>query len=303
MGFAANQGGTCAVAAMRRLVHRSDARPLIGFLLATSVGGLVCLPVAWLLGGRAHLPVVADVGVGLLTGSALLGVGAFVNGACLLGSLWRLGNGESRLLALPLGLSFGYLVATRLAPFLLPAGRAAPRPSFGIADLLLVGAFLLIALAALVWLSSREGDLPPGRWRLTTSMIVIGASGALLFAVQPGWSYADAIRRGVAPPMLMMLAGSGGLVAALATVVGAITSAATSRAFALHRPRFRDIARSVVGGSLMAFGAALVPGGNDALLLAGIPSGSASAMVAFATMNATILLLVAIGSVRTVGNH
>lgn len=40
----------------------------------------------------------------------------------------------------------------------------------------------------------------------------------------------------------------------------------------------------------MALGASLIPGGNDTLLLAAIPSGTLSGLVAYLVMSVTVLL-------------
>ena len=41
------------------------------------------------------------------------------------------------------------------------------------------------------------------------------------------------------------------------------------------------MAREALGGGLMAAGAVMIPGGNDALLVYGLPSGSPHAIVAY----------------------
>jgi MFS family permease len=294
MGYAANQGGTCGVMAMREIVEERRVHLFVGFLIATAASGLLYLPLTWATHEQAHLVGGVAVGVALLAGATLLGIGAFVNGACLLGSLWRLGNGELRLLALPGGLATGYLAALHLAPRLLPHARANPFATPHLGALVFVAAFAPMLAASWLWLRGREAHQPP-RWRLSVAMLVLGVAGALLYVLQPGWTYADAVRRGVAPPMVMMLAGWGGLIAAALTVAGALASAIRAGSFALVVPTASAVARTLAGGAMMAAGASLIPGGNDALLLAAIPAGTLSGLAAYMMMNAVVLGLTWIG--------
>jgi uncharacterized protein len=115
----------------------------------------------------------------------------------------------------------------------------------------------------------------------------------LLYVLQPGWSYADAVRRGVEPVMAMMTASWSGAIAALMTVFGAIVSATRLRVFNPARPSVADIARSLGGGVLIAIGATMIPGGNDTLLLASVPAGSVSGAIAFTVMTGVVVGVVA----------
>ena len=121
-------------------------------------------------------------------------------------------------------------------------------------------------------------------------MLVFGTCGALLYASRPGWGYADAVQRGFRGAPMAMVAGEGtGL--ALLTVAGSIGATLLAGRFVAKLPSAGDLARSILGGTLMAFGAARVPGGNDSLLLAAVPSGSISGMVAYLVMTVTVFVL------------
>lgn len=288
VGHAANRGGTCAVAASRQLVTRRSAGLLLGFLLATAIAGLVSLPLAWLTGRGTSLPGSAPIGGMLLIGAVLLGIGASINGACLLGSLWRLGNGEVRLLALPFGLALGTCLANRLGLGV----RLAPNPNTapGSDALPLIGLSLVMALMLFPMLGDADGR------PIRRAMVVLGLGGALLYGLAPGWTYAEAVQRVVLPPM--MNAGSLLLAATACTVAGAVVSAKQAGSLVLQRPDLAGTARALAGGLLMALGAALVPGGNDKLLLSSVPTGSASAVLAFAMMSSVILLIEAVSHQR-----
>ncbi len=293
IGYSINQGGTCGVAAARDLVERRQVDLFAGFAVATGVAGMVCLPVTWFTGAGAHLGDMAAIGPRLFVGAVLLAWGAVLNDACLLGSLWRLGNGELRLLALPVGLATGFTIAIKipggLSPHLTPSTLSQP----GVAGFSVVagsGLVLTFALFVLKRHELRQSD----RWPLAVAMTLLGATGALLYIVQPGWSYADAVRRGVSPAMAMMAYGWGGAIAALLTAAGAMISAIRLGAFRPRWPTFCGVARSLSGGILMAIGATMIPGGNDTLLLASVPSGSLSGAVAYTVMTLVVVAMIAL---------
>lgn len=290
LGFAVNRGGTCAVAAMEDLTHRGAADRLIGLAVAAGAAGLVCLPLAWALGPRAQLAGDAPIGVALIAGGVLMGVGAVINRTCLLGSLWRLGNGELRLLALPLGLALGYALMTRVLPQLLPARQpnVFATPDWRAAAVILPSLLLLVVAAASLW---RRAAKDRSGHPLLQPMLMLGIAGAILYLLQPGWSYADAVRREVAPLMVMMIATPAGLMAVAATLAGAGFSAWRAGTVRIERPTLIEVARTLAGGVCMAAGASLIPGGNDSLLLATIPAGNASGLVGFGVMTVTVFVL------------
>ena len=290
VGFSVGQGSTCAVTAGKQVVFEGRFRLLAGFLVASGAAGMVCLPLAWSLGMRAGLPPETAVAGSLVAGAALLAMGALVNDACLFGTLARIALGEVRFLGVPVGLAIGYWAAAATG-----IGRAHVTPNlFGHpspAGIGLVVVSALLVLGAFVGLA-RAGDRgAPGRWSLRTAMVVLGGSGALLFVLTPGWTYADAIRRAVQAgteraPMANV---APALLAGTATLSGAIIAGVIARSFRLQWPTGPLLGRSVAGGALMAAGAVLVPGGNDNLLLWSVPGASVSGLVAYVAMTALII--------------
>jgi hypothetical protein len=293
IGHAVGQASTCAVTAAKEIVHHRRARLLAGFLVASGVAGLLCLPLAWTVGMRAGLPPEAGIGGVLIGGALLLAAGALVNDACLFGTLARLSQGEVRFLGVPVGLFIGYALVTtsELEPVTLSSNLFG-RPSAP-AILLIVASAVLLATGWAVL--NRGGDAgSPGRWRLRTSMLVLGGAGALLFVLTPGWTYSEAVRQGVQEfggtmPMAHTLAA---ILTGLATLAGALTAGVASGSFILTRPAVGCVCRSISGGALMAIGAAWVPGGNDHLLLWSVPGGSVSGLVAYLVMSGAILAAV-----------
>lgn len=306
VGFSVGQGSTCAVSAAKEVFEERRAHLLAGFALAAGVAGLICLPLSWSLMGPVHLAGEMAIGLPLFAGAALLGLGAVVNDACLFGTLSRISKGEVRFLAVPVGLALGFAVADVAG--LRGAGSGSPnrlgQPSI-VGYAAVAGFGLLFGFA---WLSlKRAGDAAaPDRWSLRTAMIVLGIGGALLFAIEPGWTYADELKRDVAIRPLMVMLGAGaigwtGTAVAVATLAAASAAGFVARHFRFSRPDARGIARSFVGGAVMGIGSVLVPGGNDTLLLWSLPAATMSGILAYAIMTAVVFVLMAIlhrGSLR-----
>ncbi len=291
MGFSINQGSTCSVTAAKQLVYKREMTMLAGFAVAVGVAGLICLPLAWSLGDAAHVMRDPGVSATVLLGAVLLGVGAVLNDACLLGTLARLGDGEIRFLGLPVGLAAGFALAERHITAV-PAAAVANRfTHFGIAGAALVVTFAVLLVAVWRWLGAGARVVRHHEWPLRAAMVVLGACGALLFSLAPGWTYADAVRRSVGSGASMTMLGLGAIVAAFAALAGAIASGVRSRSFRYKAPRASTVARSVAGGAVMAIGATLIPGGNDALLLASVPAGTIGGTAAFVVMSITVPLL------------
>ncbi|MFN6146191.1 MAG: YeeE/YedE thiosulfate transporter family protein, partial [Planctomycetota bacterium] len=125
-GFAIQRGNTCTVVAVRELLHKRDPRRLLAILHAMAwVAGLAAC--SGLLFDQP-LPAAAVAASGaVVAGGVLLGLGAIVNGACAIGAIARIGNGEWAWLATLPGLLVGAL-AWRLVPAALAPRAIAAQP-------------------------------------------------------------------------------------------------------------------------------------------------------------------------------
>ena len=61
----------------------------------------------------------------------------------------------------------------------------------------------------------------------------------------------------------------------------------------LKWPTIEDIVRRTLGGILMGLGALLIPGGNDTLLMVGLPMGAWQAALAYVLFVASVAALIA----------
>ena len=258
----------------------------VGFVAASAAAGLVAIPLTWSGTLNATLTPSTSVNVFLLIGAIAFGFGAFINDTCLLGSLARLGDGEMRLLAMPVGLAIGILAADLSRP-----GSVATWTSFiaspsisGVATLLALAVVLGLALAFV--LTNNASRKRPG-WAFGASMIGLGITGGLLYALSPAWTIADLIQRGL--PLRMSPTGEVALVAVIASVAGAVTASFRQGRLRFQRPTATGIVRSICGGAMMGVGIGLIPGGNDALILAAVPTISPGGIIAYLAMTTTIV--------------
>lgn len=287
MGLIVNQSGTCLVSAAHELLHKRRAWRVGGLALAVMASTALLLPLSWMSSPALELPPVFSVELTLIIGAVLFGIGALVNDACLLGSLARSGNGEVRLVVLPVGLVAGFLLAERVR-----AGQHVGQPSvFSEPTSVSVTAYCLVVLVCIGLLAAfrraeRRQGVRPGSGR---RMALIGATAGLLFAIEPRWTLASLVDS--------VVTGSAGTVAymtVLTTLAGSVVASQRFGTFKFERPTAWALARTLVGGGLMGAGVVLMPGGNDSLLLQSLPGASLSAFVALTLMMAAILLPMAV---------
>jgi uncharacterized protein len=110
----------------------------------------------------------------------------------------------------------------------------------------------------------------------------------LLNTQHPGWSYSkpvNALATGELHQLSLPLAMS-----SLATFAGAISSSLLAGGFRWARFSALRLLRCLLGGTLMAGAAAMVPGGNDTLLLWAIPGLALYGLVAYGLMLGTIFV-------------
>ena len=108
MGFAIQRGATCTVAAVDEAVTKRSFRRLASIVEASLwvLGGLL---IAQSLHWLGTMPGGYAVGWVTVLGGALLGLGAYVNRACVFGAIARLGSGEWAYVMTPVGFYVGCL--------------------------------------------------------------------------------------------------------------------------------------------------------------------------------------------------
>jgi toxin CptA len=290
MGFAIQRGATCTVAAVDEVVSEGSFRRLAALFEAALwvAGGLLVAQAAHLL---PKMPPGYAVGLWTIVGGALLGLGAFVNGACVFGAIARFGSGEWAYLVTPVGFYVGCVSVPVLfgppAAQKLTNGSPVLQAPVWLAMLFL--AFVAWRIGRPLVAGARAGRLraavASNVWSPHAATTVIGVTFLVMLLLVGSWAYTD-----VLVELAHGMAGSLGArsLLLLALLLGAVLGGWTAGRFRSTRISGSQLLRCFAGGVLMGWGSLLIPGGNDGLILVGMPLLWPYAWLAFATMCATI---------------
>ncbi len=288
MGFAIQRGATCTVAAVEEVVTRQGAGRLIALVEASAwvAGGLL---IAHRLHWLAQAPTGYAVTGWTFAGAVLLGLGAFVTRACVFGAIARLGSGDWAYAATPLGFYLGCLSMAAVFAPAAPHGLGAS-PVFIAAPAatawLIMGLFAWRIATPLLGHRGMLRELLGRRlWSPHAATIVIGLAFLVMLILAGAWAYTDVLADLANGMPHDVLARSLLLMCLLA---GAIVGGWTAGRLHFTRVRAASLARCLIGGVLMGWGSLLIPGGNDGLILVGMPLLWPYAWVAFMTMCLTI---------------
>jgi uncharacterized membrane protein YedE/YeeE len=294
LGFAAHRSSICTVRAVAEVLSARTGYMFASIAKSVLWVMLIALPVIWIAPAAG-----AGLGGWPLTAAALLGgfafgIGAAVNGACAYSTMARLVDGEGAMLVAIAGFALGVFGFASLAgsPWL---SRPTPTPAL-IGSL--IGWVALLSLPLLIWavyeavrLWRTRGSaglrhlILARQYRLSTAAVLIGGIGALVFLLLGNAGYSSTFELVIEGLLgTRPYPGAARWAVALCVLLGMLLSTLERRSFRLDlRPR-RAWWRNLVGGALMGFGVALAPGGNDVLVLYGLPSLSPHALPTFAAM-------------------
>lgn len=296
MGFAIQRGGTCLVAALDELVSKRSANRLLALGEASLLvaAGMV---VAQLLGVLPMAPWAFEPTGWTIVGGIVMGLGAYVAGACVFGAIARIGNGEPAYFLVPLGFFLGCVTALQLGMTRLP--HAATTHSLVLTQaLIFVGPLLLVAGWRL-WQTiqaARRGSFVTYVWSPHVATGVIGVTFVALLLLVGPWNYTDYLAE-AARHMITRATDRGMLL--LMLFVGALIGGWTGGRIKPVRPTASAIVRCLLGGVMLGFGGSLVPGANDGLILLGLPLLYPHAWLAFGSMFLTIVAALFLQERRT----
>lgn len=295
MGFAIQRGGTCLVAALDELVSKRRANRLIALAEASAL--VACgMVVAELAGVLPMAPHAFAVTGWTVVGGIIMGLGAYVAGACVFGAVARIGNGEPAYFLVPIGFFLGCLAAVGLGMSHLPQATEAHSVVLSQA-LIFVGPLLAIA-AWRLWhtvKAARGGQFAEYVWSPHVATAVIGVTFVILLLVAGAWNYTDYLAEAA---RLMTSRGFDRGLLLLALFGGALVGGWTAGRIKPVKPSWGSVARCLAGGILLGLGGSLVPGANDGLIMLGLPLLYPHAWVAFAGMLAAITLAFSLQNYR-----
>ncbi len=291
MGFAIQRGGTCLVAAVDELVSKHRASRLLALAEASAL--VACgMVVAALAGALPMAPHAFAVTGWTVVGGMIMGLGAYVAGACVFGAVARIGNGEPAYLLVPLGFFLGCVGAVQLGMSQLPQATGTHSVVLGNATLF-AGPLLAIAVWRL-WRAiraARRGQLADHVWSPHVATAVIGVTFVILLLVAGAWNYTDYLAEAA---RRMTSRGFDRGLLLLALFGGALIGGWTAARIKPVKPTLSSAGRCLAGGVLLGLGGSLVPGANDGLVLLGLPLLYPHAWVAFASMLVTIVAALAL---------
>lgn len=286
LGFALSRASTCTVAATERLVMRRRIDWLLGILVASSWAAITLFVLAGFSNMPLNLPTASGVTLTLLIGVGVMGLGAWLNGGCFIGSVGRISSGKLSFVFTFLGLAVARTLSVHQG---LPALEPLPRGARltledGWLYWILLGMFLALGVWSCIRLYRR-------RQQAIFALVVMGVAATLLFVTKADWSYEALIGRfvsgaGTTPDLLFELS-------VLALFVGAVLSSVLNQKFKVQLGGIRLILMNFCGGLLMGIGAIFVQSGNDTLLLWVMPSMALHGFVAYFGMVGVVAALIA----------
>lgn len=297
LGASAHRAGLCTVKAVAEVMTTRRAHILWSFLKA-SFWTLGILSIGVLFGAEPALSSRA-LSLSAIAGGVLFGIGAGLNGACSLSTVARLAEGHAVMLVTLAGWVLGLLamrgfasdLGTIVVPSVLPVWIVLP----GLAWMVWEGARLI----AMVFRNGRS-LFADGFWPLSIGVLILAVANSGLLLMDRPWSFTAtaicAVDAAVFAPCVH--SGTIWMVSAIALVT-MVVSAHARGSFRLRPIRVRPALRRLGAGSLMGMGAAMIPGGNDGLILFAIPALSPHALPAWLGIVAGIWL--ALATMRRLG--
>lgn len=295
LGFAAHRASICTVRAVAEIV---SART--GFMLA-SIGKsalwviALTVPFLWLVPAATAGINGWPITLSALAGGLLFGIGAAINGGCAYSTMSRLMDGEVRMAMSVGGFAAGIFTFLALVDLeWLARPKPAPALIGSVVNYALIVSVVLLAWALYevprVWrgrpkhLRVTDMILAP-QYRLSTAALLIGVASTVIFLLIGSPGYTITLQN-----LVQALAGYGKFPSAMRVVLllavlgGMLVSTLQRGSFYFDwRPQLSWL-RNIFGGALMGLGTAMLPGGNDALILYGVPSFSPHALPAYAAL-------------------
>ena len=298
MGLVSDRTNLCSVCAIKELVLNKQATILLSFIKIVLWVVGVSMAIEYLFSGSSTEDNSFAVSAQSLIGGLIFGIGAVMNDGCSLHTLVRLGRGNFGMAISIVGLLVGAMTCKAIllsVPGISLPSAMPPMTITGDLKNILTAAlilWILIELARLLrgfkFSEFKNRCLAPS-YKLSSAAALLGVANGILFTLVGTWAYSYTLVQGTAnwvfpdselyqaiPALLWFL-----FFAYLAGIV--ISSLVRRRLILATQPR-RQWLGYFFGGALMGVGAALVPGGNDVLLLNAIPGLASHAIPAYLAM-------------------
>ncbi|WP_272002738.1 YeeE/YedE thiosulfate transporter family protein [Roseovarius sp. ZX-A-9] len=277
LGVSAHRAGLCAVKAVAEVMTSGRGWILWSFLKAS----------LWVIGLTAIASMLTDgivlrhwpIGLIGVLGGLIFGLGAGANGACSFSTLVRLAEGHVVMLftlaGWPIGMAGVHLLWRDLhqTPVL--------AQSIPVWFLFFLGPWMLWEVLNILRRLRAEGwgQLRAAHWPLSLSIALLAIANFGILSLGTKWSFTSTMICAVrAAPLTGCANGAVLWLISAAAILGMAGSAALRGSFRIRRVRAKAALRHGMAGVAMGVGAALIPGGNDGLILFGLPSLSPHAL-------------------------
>lgn len=290
LGFAAHRANICTVKAVEEILTTRHAYMLLSFVKTILWVILITLVLSWTVSPVAVVH--WQLSYYSIAGGIMFGVGATMNGGCAFAMLARLANGKLVQILTLTGFGIGAAGFLLLAPE--TAAPVAVTPDRGLFQSEKLSIAVIAALGVwAVWEIARMwrrrttatrigAKIFSEHYSLSAAAILIGISNAVLYTMYGTWAYTSVLNGSIR----QTFGGFGPVgpiywILFISLFLGMTLSAWQSRTLALEWRPSLSWAQQFIGGLLMGLGVAMVPGGNDVLILNAMPSLSPHAFPAY----------------------
>ena len=294
-GFATRRASLCLVRATTEIIDGKPAKTMFFVMQAMVVALSITIPAMLFFPEHISLAPSYSISFYLFLGAFIYGVGAFLNGACALGTLNNLLNGKIEYLASIVGVALGFFCFLLIQDFIvLERTNHLTRVDYKFLILLplMLVVWSVTIMQTVKFLKEHEDTKLKKIKKYLTSSVARNYIGVTIFGLCSGtlylllggsWDYTNFIvttetmifGQGKATVSMMAI-----IITTSALIVGMGAASVLSKDFNFTKSTPKSFAIKTLSGSLMGFGAGLIPGGNDTLILHGIPGLAIHAPVA-----------------------
>ncbi len=281
LGFVLVRANTCIVVNTKIAIMDRNYSGWAGIIFVMSWAALISVALSLFVSSAELAVQFTHLGESILFGGIALGLGALVNKGCFMGSVSRIGCGNLNYIFTLIGMGLMLLICSEFTPDIIPEKSIVQKPLSDHNHVTWLQTVFFLSLAIFCFWQLRHH-----RRRDVFTLLCVGVIGGLLFGLKPDWTYSGLFI--VIWQWPEIFADWFIELSAALVFFGAVLSAILKQEFKLTKLDPAAVLQSFVGGAMMGVGAVLIPGGNDTLLLLGLPHAASYAIGAYAVMGLTI---------------
>lgn len=275
LGYVSHRASLCTVRAVADVLEGRRFDMLGGFARAVLWAMLLTVPASYFFPDRFPIPAASGPLWAGLLGGLLFGLGAALNRGCSFSTLQRLADRDWRMLA-----SLGGFIGGSALAYLLPLMKAEPEMSelalhatSWLAPLMVALVVWAVLESSRLWRRAKLKRLQHNqRFSPAATAVILGLGGGILYLGFGPWTYSNSLQASAGALVGERLLPSVFQLALLPALLSGMFLSAWRRGSWRNRKPHQGWGRNLIGGTFMGLGGALIPGGNDTLLLRLIPS-------------------------------